>query len=223
MARSSAAALEPYDRSRDHFVRVVGLGRRTMAMMGLATVLSSAAAIAAGGWAAHEAWLGQSRVERYVVYLDDQSLPVSTARVSSSWAPEDGTYVDFAQRWIRYLRARPLDVGTLKYQRGEVIKTTDQQVWGPLQESMKRADEQVRTHAIDVLTISANLVERQANDTAVVLVRWTEQVRAAGMAVAAWTATMTIAHQPPQVRREFERNPLGLFVHNFQITQESQP
>ena len=44
MARSSAAALEPYDRSRDHFVRVVGLGRRTMAMMGLATVLSSAAA-----------------------------------------------------------------------------------------------------------------------------------------------------------------------------------
>ena len=114
-------------------------------------------------------------------------------------------------------------MGTLKYQRGEVIKTTDQQVWGPLQESMKRADEQVHTHAIDVLTISANLVERQANDTAVVLVRWTEQVRAAGMAAAAWTATMTIAHQPPQVRREFERNPLGLFVHNFQITQESQP
>jgi hypothetical protein len=48
-----------------------------------------------------------------------------------------------------------------------VIKTTDQQVWGPLQESMKRADDQVHTHAIDVLTISANLVERQANDTTV--------------------------------------------------------
>jgi type IV secretory pathway TrbF-like protein len=55
----------------------------------------------------------------------------------------------------------------------------------------------------------------------VVLVRWTEQVRAAGHQERAWTATLGVAHQPPRARREFERNPLGLFVTNFQITQES--
>ena len=216
-----ATAIEPYGRPRDHFVRVVGLGRRTLWLMGTATVLSSLSAAAAGFIALREVQASQDRIERWVVYLDDQSLPVAQARVGGSWHPEDGTYIDFASRWVRYLRARPLDLGALKYQRAEVIKSTDRQVYAALGETMKAADEQVRSSAIDVHQISANLVERRPDETAVILVRWTEQVRAAGHKELAWTATLVVAHQPPRARREFERNPLGLFVTNFQITQES--
>ena len=123
-----ATTFDPYDRPRDHFARVVGLGRRTLWLMGTATVVSSLAAAAAGFVALREVRGGQDRVERWVVYLDDQSLPVAQARVGSTWQPEDGTFVDFASRWVRYLRARPLYLGALKYQLAEVIKATDHQV-----------------------------------------------------------------------------------------------
>ena len=216
-----ATMIEPYGRPRDHFARVVGLGRRTLWLMGTATVISSLAAAGAGFVALREVRGSQDRVERWVVYLDEESLPVAQARVGGSWQPADGTYVDFASRWVRYLRSRPLDLGALKYQRAEVIKTTDRQVYTALAETMKAADDQVRSSAIDVHRISANLVERRQDDSAVLLVRWTEQVRAAGHREQAWTATLVVAHQPPRARREFERNPLGLFVTTFQITQES--
>jgi type IV secretory pathway TrbF-like protein len=216
-----ATTFDPYGRPRDHFARVVGLGRRTLWLMGTATVISSLSAAGAGLVAWYQVQGSHDRVERWVVYLDDQSLPVAQARVGSTWQPEDGTFVDFASRWVRYLRARPLDLGALKYQRAQVIKATDRQVYTALSETMKAADEQVRSSAIDVHQISANLVEHRPDQTAVVLVRWTEQVRAAGHREQTWTATLVVAHQPPRARREFERNPLGLFVTNFQITQES--
>lgn len=210
-----------YDRTRDHFVRAVGLGRGTLWTFGTIALLSTAAAIGSGLVAWNEMAHSRDRIERYVVYLDDKSLPVAQARVGQDWRPQDGAYVDFSQRWIRYLRSRPLDVGVLKFQRAEVIKSTEQQVYAALQESMKAADDQVRNAAIDVQGISANLVERRDDDTAVVLVRWTEKVRSANAKPRTWTGTLTVAYQPPVARREFERNPLGLYVTNFQITEEA--
>ena len=34
-----------------------------------------------------------------------------------------------------------------------------------------------------------------------------------------WSATLTVVHVPPRVVTDYERNPLGLFVTNYQISQ----
>ena len=54
------------------------------------------------------------------------------------------------------------------------------------------------------------------------LVRWTEQPRGAAPPTF-WSATLTVVHVPPRTTGEYERNPLGLFVTNYQITQTQDP
>lgn len=215
-------ALEPYSRPRDHFARQVGLGRGVVWSTSAAAVIATLGMVGTTSWAIYETKLGDDRVERYVVYLDDQSLPVGQAKVGKTWAPTDGAYLDVARRWIRFLRSRPRDEETLKFQRREVIYSTDARVYAELQQSMQLADEQVRHAAVDVLSIAANLVASDDKRT-VVLVRWTEQVRDAGAAKPVpWTGTITLAYKEPKARREFERNPLGLYVTSFQLSQEDK-
>ncbi len=215
-------ATEPYGRPRDFFARQVGLGRAVVWSTSAAAVICALGAVGAGSWAIYETGRGADRVERYVVYLDDRSMPVSEAEIGKTWTPTDGAYLDFASRWIRFLRSRPLDIETLKFQRRQVIDTTDARVYAALKESMQAADEELRQAAVDVLSVSANLVERGPSRT-VVLVRWTEQVRDGGLTKATpWTGTLTLAYEEPKVRREFERNPLGIYVIDFQLSQESK-
>lgn len=214
---------EPYTRPRDFLARMTGLGRPVLWSLSAVSVLSTVTAIAAGSWALHETRQGRDRVQRYVVYVDGQTNPVGQARISATWTPADGAYVDFARRWVRFLRTRPLDIETLKFQRREVIWTTDARVYAALQESMQRADEQVRQAAVDVPSIAANLVDSSQPRRAVVLVRWTETLRGAGnRPPVPWTATLTLTYQEPGAQRELERNPLGIYVTSFQLSQEAR-
>ena len=85
---------------------------------------------------------------------------------------------------------------------------------------MKKADEEFRNTAVDVARLAATLDDQQAN-RAVVHARWTEQPRGAAPPTA-WQATLTVTYAEPKARAEFERNPVGLYVTNFQITQEGK-
>lgn len=214
------ALAEPYSRPRDFLARMAGLGRPVLWSLAATSVLGVAAGVAGGGWAWHEARTSADRVRTYVVQIDGSGAIVGRFPVSAGWEPEVGNFLDFAQRWIRNLRSRPLDVETLKIQRRDVIWATDQRVFGPLQDGMKKADEQYRQTAVDVARLSANMVDQQ-QDRAVVLVRWTEQPRGAAPATS-WAATITVAHVPPRVVTEYERNPLGLFVTSYQLTQTQE-
>jgi type IV secretory pathway TrbF-like protein len=215
-------AAEPYGRPRDFLARMAGLGRPVLWSLATTSVLGVAAAVAAGSWALYETRHAADAVQRYVVYVDGQTVPVGQARIDAAWTPGPGAYVDFARRWVRFLRSRPTDIETLKYQRREVIRTTDARVYAELQESMRKADDELRQSALDVLSISANLVD-SGPGRAVVLARWTEQARnAAGAAPVAWTATLTLTYQEPRAQAELERNPLGIYVTSFQISQESR-
>ena len=51
--------------------------------------------------------------------------------------------------------------------------------------------------------------------------RWTEQVRASPQPPTTWTATLTLTYLEPRAQAEFERNPLGIYVTNFQVSQEN--
>jgi type IV secretory pathway TrbF-like protein len=214
------ALAEPYSRPRDFLARMVGLGRPVLWSLAATSAVSTVAAVVAGAWAWHEARTAADRVQTFVVQIDGSGAVVGRFPATAEWQPEVGAYLDFAQRWVRNLRSRPLDVETLKVQRRDVIWATDQRVFGPLQDSMKRSDEEYRQTAVDLTRLSANLVDQQES-RAVVLVRWTEQPRGPAPP-SSWTATITVAHVPPRVVTEYERNPLGLFVTSYQLTQEQK-
>jgi type IV secretory pathway TrbF-like protein len=211
---------EPYGRPRDYVWRMAGLGRPVLWSMAAATAVSAVAAVAASAWALYETRTADDRVQRWVVWVDGTAAPIGRVPIGQDWSPSPGAYVDFAERWIRNLRSRPTDLDTLKLNRRDVIWTTDQRVYGPLQESMKKADEEFRNTAVDVARLAATLDDQQAN-RAVVHARWTEQPRGAAPPTA-WQATLTVTYAEPKARAEFERNPVGLYVTNFQITQEGK-
>ena len=102
------------------------------------------AAVAAGGWALHVTRREADAVQRYVVYLDAGMAPVAQARIDSAWTPGPGAWLDFSRRWVRDLRSRPTDLETLKLQRREVIWTTHERAYAPLQASMRKADDELR-------------------------------------------------------------------------------
>jgi len=213
----AATLAEPYTRPRDFLARMAGLGRPVLWSLAATSFVSTVTAVAAGGWAWHEAGASADRVKVYVVQIDSAGAVVGHFPVADEWQPEVGQYLDFAQRWIRNLRSHPTDVETLKVQRRDVIWSTDARVYGPLQEEMKGEDELYSQTALDVSRLAANMVEQQSS-SAVVLVRWTEQARGAAPPTY-WSATLAVAHVPPRVVTDYERNPLGLFVTNYQITQ----
>lgn len=200
-------------------MRAAGLGRTAMLLATGGALVSALLAAGAASWAVYEAKQAPQRVERYVVYVGEGTQPVSVDLVGADWSPRAGAWADFATRWVRYLRARPRDIPTLRFQRQEVIWSTDQRVWSLLHDSMAAADEALRSTAVDVLSIAANVREHTAN-RAVVSVEWTEKFRHESMSEArAYTALLTTALKPPTTQTELDQNPLGLFVTSFQISQ----
>jgi len=112
---------EPYARPRDFLARMAGLGRPVLWSLSATSLISTVAAVAAGGWAWHEARTSADSAKVYVAQIDASGAVVGRFQVSAEWEPEVGIYLDFAQRWIRNLRSRPPDVETLKVQRRDVI------------------------------------------------------------------------------------------------------
>src|SRR5689334_5218233 len=107
------ASAEPYGRPRDFIARMAGLGRPVLWSLAATSVLATAAAVAAGGWALYETRHAADAVQRYVVYVDATTAPVGRARIDAAWAPSPGAWLDFARRWVRDLRSRPADLETL--------------------------------------------------------------------------------------------------------------
>ena len=178
--------------------------------------------VGVAAWGLYVTKTSEDRVQRYVVVVDSSNQVVMTARAGiNSWTPSDGFLIKFTTDYVRYLRSRPLDVETLKFQRREVIRTSDQRLFTQLQQAMREADEQLRTSAVSVTSISANIVNRK-DDLATVFVRWTEEVQGIAAKPTTYTAMIDVKHQPPLITREFEQNPTGLFVTGFQRTQEEK-
>src|SRR4051794_21332608 len=212
---------EPYGRSRDFVARMAGLGRPVLWSLAATSFLGVAAGVAGGAWAVYETRHATDEVKRYVVYLDAGMAPVAQARIDSAWSPAPGAWLDFSRRWIRELRTRPTDMPTFEAQRREMIWTTDARAYDRLLPVLRKEDADLRNTAVDVTAVSANIKETSPR-RAVVFVRWTEQVRGGAQGPAAWTATLTLAYQEPRAQAQFERNPLGIFVTDFQLSQETR-
>jgi type IV secretory pathway TrbF-like protein len=209
-------------RARAHYASELGLGRWIVRLLAATTVLSTAAAVAAGSWAVYVTKQAGDRIERYVVFLDDAGNPVRVDLARDAWTPAEGVWAEYAARWVRYLRSRPLDVPTLEYQRREVIEAASRDVYTGLREWMARADRDMGHSAVDFELVSVNVVQ-SSDRRGTVLVRWKERERRAGQ-VGDWAAmsgTVTLALNPPEVRKELERNPSGIYVVDFSFSREA--
>ena len=215
-------AIEAYGRPRDFVARMAGLGRPVLWSLAATSLLATVAAIGAGSWALYEARHAADSVQRYVVYLDGQSMPVGQARISSSWQPGDGAWLDFARRWVRFLRARPLDIETLKYQRREVIWTTDARgLCGTPEQHARggRAGQACGGGCADDRRQPGRQQPARAGGGAGALDR-----DGAELALAAGGVDRHADPHLPgaQGAAEFERNPLGIYVTSFQLSQEQR-
>lgn len=209
--------------STGFILHTLGLSQGAFRRVTFSNVVLATLAAGTTGWALWLTHTADHRIERYVVVLDDQNQLVLTARAGhENWMPTNGFLVKFAQDWVRNMRSRPNDPETIKHQWREVVRTTDQRLWGVLQEAAKDADTQLRAKTVSVLSISANVVARQGTNITM-LVNWTERVDGSvDKDPKNYTATLGLSVQQPltqgDAKREFERNPTGVYVTSFQPT-----
>lgn len=206
---------------RKFILRAIGLGTWMFWMMGSLTVLGFLVGIAGGVWAWREARVSASQIERYVVVLSSDSQVVGTSALRNAGSLPDAVYLDFARRWIRFLRSRPADATVGKLQATEVIQATDGKLYAQLRDSTDAANAIARSNAIDVLAINVNLLEPVADNSASLAVHWQEQIRTPNARPAVWSATLRVVYVPNAVTNEFGRNPLGLYAISFQPTLEN--
>ena len=132
----TTALAEPYARPRDFLARMAGLGRPVLWSLAATSLVSTVAAVAAGGWAWHEARASADRAQR-LRRPDRRRRGAVVGRV-----PGLGRVGARGRRSTSTSRSAgsatcargPPDVETLKVQRRDVIWATDQRVYGPLQE-----------------------------------------------------------------------------------------
>ena len=209
-------------RGRAHYASELGLGRSLVRVLAATTVLSTLAAICAGSWAVFVTRQAEGRIERYVVFLDDAAAPVRVELAQDGWKPIEGIWADYAARWVRNLRSRPLDIPTLEFQRQQGIQVASREVYAGLREWMLRADHDMGRSAVDVELVAINVVGSDA-ERATVLVRWRERERRAGM-VGDWqpmSGTVALVLDPPRVKKELKRNPTGIYVVDFSFSKEA--
>jgi type IV secretory pathway TrbF-like protein len=217
-----AGTSERLTRARAHYASELGLGRGLVRALAVSTVLATLAAVCAGSWAVYVSWQAEARVERYVVFLDDAGAPMRVELTQDRWQPIEGIWADCAARWVRYLRARPLDIPTLEFQRRQVIQVASREVYAGLHEWMLRADQEMGHSAVDVELVAVNVVG-STGQGATVLVRWRERERRGGM-IGDWqkmSGTVALVIDPPRVRKELERNPTGIYVVDFSFSKEA--
>jgi type IV secretory pathway TrbF-like protein len=217
----SAESIAIHKADRKFLGRAMGLGHAVYWTLCLLALGGMAIGAAGGWWAWHEAMTSAARTERYVVYLDNNSQPVGSAALGTADSLPLGVYLDFAKRWLRFLRSRPGDATTGKLQAQEVIKATDSRLYAQLRDSTEAANEIARTAPIDVLEVSVNLMAPITDNTATIAVRWKEQIRKPSSPVSNWSATLKVVYVPNPVPNEFGKNLLGLYAQLFQPTLES--
>src|SRR5687767_4203455 len=154
-------AADTYDRSRHFFAQAVGLGRGTLRTYQFLAVLGVTAGLAGSGWAVVATKKAEDSVQRYIVYVDSNTNVVGTMPVNTSQDVPDGAFVDFAQRWITTMRARPKHEKTLIENRKFVIRTTDKRLYTALHESLCAADDLLKTSEVEVQEVGGNLIGRE--------------------------------------------------------------
>lgn len=221
MALASAAA--PTDRGRGYLLEAAGLGRRRQRLFEAMAVAGLAGTLLAGGWAVLATKQSADRVQRVVVFLNPETgIVLGQSPIGSAADPVllDRAYLRVAMDWVTLLRSRPQDADSFNKAMVDLAKLTDIRQWNRLGDELAQKREEFGQSVIEVTKVSANIVERRADGTAIANVYWTQVKKSGIRSETSWRATLRLLYRKDDTGLDFRRNVLGVYVMDAQITQE---
>ena len=160
-----------------------------------------------------------SRIVPYVVEVDRLGAARSVAPAASDYRPTDPQIAWHLARFIEHVRARPADAIVLKQNLEAAYDFTTSEGTAALNDYARQSDpfaELAETQvAVDIKT-----VVRASADS--FRIEWAERRYDHGQlsATTRWSAILTVVVKTPTDAETLSRNPLGLYVHALNWSQD---
>jgi type IV secretory pathway TrbF-like protein len=161
----------------------------------------------------------RSRITPYIVEVDAAGSVKALGPVNETYKPTDAQIAHHLERFIRDVRAVPIDPVVLRDNWLEAYDFTTQRGALNLNEFARGHDPFAHIGESSV-SIEVTSVIRASPDS--FQVRWVERKFTNGAAAASerWTAILTIVLTPPRDEAHLRKNPLGLYVDGLNWSRE---
>jgi type IV secretory pathway TrbF-like protein len=210
----------PYQRAQQAWDDRIGGARVQARNWRIAAFGSMAiAAMALGGYIAER---GETHVATYVIPVDRYGHPGRIELAGRAYQPTTAEVGYFLADWISWVRGRsPVDPIVNRANLLRAYSFVTGAAEGDLDTMAKAsADQAIADKSQTAITAEVQSV-LQRSPTSYQL-SWTERSESAGQTpvLRRWTGLFTTRISPPKDEAALRRNPLGLFITNFQISQE---
>ncbi|WP_368565954.1 conjugal transfer protein TrbF [Pseudoxanthomonas sp. UTMC 1351] len=166
--------------------------------------------------------LGRSTVTPYVVEVDMFGQVRAVAPALETYQPTDAQIARELERFIRNVRALPLDPVVLRNNWLEAYDYATDRGAAALNIYARSNDPFARVGKMTVAVEVTSVVRASGSSFQL---RWTERSTINGSpgAVERWTAIVTIVLQPPRDAARLRKNPLGIYVNGLDWSREFGP
>jgi type IV secretion system protein TrbF len=163
--------------------------------------------------------LGRSTVTPYVVEVDRHGEARAVAPAAEAYVPTDAQIAHHLARFVRNVRAVPLDPVVLRENWLEAYDYATDRGAATLNAYAQANDPFARVGRSSVAVEVTSVVRASEKSFQV---RWTERsyVNGAPGATERWTAILTIVLQPPRDAVRLRKNPLGIYVNGLDWSRE---
>jgi len=160
-----------------------------------------------------------SKVVPYVVEVDRLGAARAVAPVEADYRPTDPQIAWHLARFIENVRARPADPIVLRQNLSTAYDFTTEQGAGALNDYARANDPFANLAEIQVAVDVRNVVRASADSFRIA---WDERRYERGQlsSTTRWSAVLTIVMRTPTDARTLSRNPLGLYVHAINWSQD---
>lgn len=160
-----------------------------------------------------------SHIVPYVVEVDRLGAARAVAQASTDYRPTDPQIAWHLARFIENIRSRPADPIVLRQNLGAAYDFTTEQGAAALNDYARANDPFADLADIQVSVDVKNVVRASADSFRIA---WDERRYDHGQLAATthWTAVLTVVVRTPTDAATLSRNPLGLYVHAINWSQD---
>jgi type IV secretion system protein VirB5 len=160
-----------------------------------------------------------TRIVPYIVEVDRLGAARAVAPLEAGYRPTDPQIAWHLARFIEHVRSRPADPIVLRQNLSAAYDFTTEQGAAALND-YARANDPFANLADTQVAVDIKNVVRASTDS--FRIAWDERryVRGQLSTTTHWTAVLTIVVRTPSDAETLSRNPLGLYVHAFNWSQD---
>lgn len=162
---------------------------------------------------------GRSTITPYVVEVERLGDVRAVGPASEAYEPSDAQIAYHLARFIENVRSLSLDPVVVRENWLEAYAYATDRAAATLNDYARETDPFAQVGEITV-TVEVTSVVRSSDDSFVV--RWTERRYRGGALdeTARFTASLTLVVEPPRTLERLRANPLGLYVHGLNWSQD---